>query len=534
MLTEADIIIVGSGASGAAAAWRLSQNSSLKIVCLEQGEHTDASKYPTSSVDWELKKQTASNYNPNVRKQVADYPIDDTQSPISLANYNGFGGSTILYSGHFPRFHPSDFATRTLDDIADDWPFGYAELAPYFEQNEQMMGVAGLVGDTAYPDYHALLPPIPLGPAGEKLAKGFNKLNWHWWPSYSAINTKNHQQRAGCVNLGPCNTGCTQGAKGSVDVTYWPEALRHGVTVYTNCHVFDIPLDKQDKATGVKFLDIEGNAHFIKSHVVILAASGIGTPRILLQSKSNRFPNGLLNDYDLVGRNLMLHPLAYTEAVFDEPLNSSLGPQGCCFLSQQFYETNDAHDFKRGYTMQVLRGSPALETSLTGYLTRKIPLGKNHHKAFSKHFNCNMGIAVISEDLPELHNRIELDALNTNSLGLPGLKVHYQLHENTKKMLMHGIKRSKEVFEAAGAKVTNSFSPVKHAGWHLMGTARMGLDDKSSVVNQHGQAHAVSNLFIVDSSIFVTSGAVNPVATAQALTLKICDELSRNIKQWIA
>ena len=525
-----DVVIVGSGASGAAAAWSLSRHPGLKILCLEQGGRTEPGHYPTASADWELSRQGPMSPIPGKRSNPADYPIDDSNSPIAIANYNGFGGSTILYSAHFPRFHPSDFRTHKLDGVGDDWPSSYEDLAPFFTLNEKMMGVAGLVGDPASPDYESLLPPVPLGPGGERLARVFNELGWHWWPSYAAINTRGHAGRGPCINLGPCNTGCTQGAKGSVDVTYWPQALKQGVEVRTGCYVQEVLLDADDKAKGVRYVDAEGREQVQGAAVVILACSGIGTPRLLLNSKSKAFPDGLLNTHGNVGRYLMLHPLAYTEAVFDKDLKSSIGPQGCCILSQEFYETDETRDFKRGYTMHILRGAPPMETALSGYVMRRIPLGPDHHKKFADYFNRTMGIAVISEDLPDPQNRMELDPDSCDIHGMPGVRVHYSLGDNTKKMLAHGMEKSKQLLETAGGRVTSSFAPVREAGWHLMGTARMGNDPKTSVVNEFGQGHEVENLFIVDSSIFTTAGAVNPVATAQALTLRICDFLGKNLK----
>ncbi|EUC21283.1 GMC family oxidoreductase [Paraburkholderia hospita] len=529
MKDVADIVIVGSGASGAAAAWRLSRDCALRIVCLEQGGRADPAAYPSTRTDWELERAGAFSSNPAVRLSAADYPIDDSASPISIANYNGFGGSTILYSAHFPRFHPSDFRTRSLDGVGEDWPLAYEDLQPWFGENERMMGVAGLVGDTANPDYETLLPPVPLGEAGRAMARAFNTLGWHWWPSYAAINTHRHGNRGVCVNIGPCNTGCAQGAKASVDVTYWPAAQRQGVEVHTGCRVREITLDARGLANGVVYFDAQGREQRLDARVVVLACSGIGTPRLLLNSKSSTFPEGLLNDHGLVGRNLMLHPLAYTEGVFEDNLRSSFGPHGACMLSQQFYETSRERDFVRGYTMQVLRGAPPAETAVSGYFMRQVPLGSDHHRRFAQLYNHTVGIAVISEDLPERDNRVELDFEHCDSSGMPGVKVFYRLGENTKRMLKHGIDMSKEVFAAAGAKVVSSFGPVRHTGWHLMGTTRMGDDPATSVVNRHGQAHAVKNLFIVDSSIFVTSGAVNPVATAQALTLMASDWIARNL-----
>ncbi|MQX38203.1 GMC family oxidoreductase [Roseospira navarrensis] len=520
-----DVVIVGSGASGAAAAWRLSRDRSLRIVCLERGGPPDPARYPATRADWEMARHGAASPFPGERADPADYPVDDSASPIAIAHVNAFGGSTLLYSGHVPRFHPSDFRTRTLDGVGEDWPLTHEDLTPYFAENERMMGVAGLVGDPANPDYDSLLPPVPLGPMGRRLGEAFNALGWHWWPSYGAINTRSHGGRAACINLGPCNTGCAQGAKGSVDVTYWPEALRQGVEVRTGCAVVEVLLDGRDRASGVRYIDAEGREQVQTAAVVVLACSGIGTPRLLLHSTSTAFPDGLLNDTGLVGRNLMLHPLGYTEGLFDEDLGSSIGPQGCCLLSQQFYETDPDRGFARGYTMHILRGPPPGETAVTGYLMRRIPLGPDHHRRMAETFNHTAGIAVIAEDLPDPDNRVALDPDHTDAHGMPGVRVTYTLGENTKRMLAHGLDRSKDVFAAAGAKVTAAFAPVRQTGWHLMGTARMGTDPRTSVVNAFGQAHTVPNLFIVDSSVFVTAGAVNPVATAQALTLRMCDHL---------
>ncbi|MGQ0709293.1 MAG: GMC family oxidoreductase [Rhodoferax sp.] len=522
-----DIAIVGAGACGAAAAWRLSRGGRFSVACLEQGDWASPAHYPSTRPDWELSRAGAFNVSPNVRGLSADYPIDDSGSPIAIANYNGVGGSTVLYSAHFPRFHPSDFQTRTLDGVGDDWPLRYADLLPYFHENERMMGVAGLVGDPANPDYESLLPPVPLGPMGQRLAAGFNQLGWHWWPSPAAIATRTHQGRAACINLGPCNTGCAQGAKGSVDVTYWPAALRQGVRLMPRCRVLEVTLDKRGRASGLRYRNAQGQEAQLHARVVVLAANGIGTPRLLLHSRSAAFPDGLLNTHGEVGRRLMLHPLGYVEAVFDEDLQSSLGPHGCCLLSQEFYESDAQRGFVRGYTLQALRGAPAVETALSGYFMRRLPLGAGHHAAFRRLFNHTAGLAVIAEDLPETCNRIELDPTKADSDGMPGVKVHYRLSDNTRAMLKHGLERAREVLTTAGGKVSAQFAPVRHTGWHLMGTVRMGDDPRQSLVNRHGQAHEVDNLYVVDSSLFVTGGAVNPVATAQALALYVAEHIAQ-------
>ncbi len=525
-----DVLIIGAGATGAAVAWRLGQTS-LNVLCLEQGGHTDPSDYPSTRADWELSKLKDFHVSPNIRQNPADYPINDADSPISIANFNAVGGSTILYSAHFPRFHPSDFKVRTLDGVADDWPLTYEQLAPFFALNDRMMGVSGLGGDPAYPPIDGLLSPVPMGRMGERLGQGFNQLGWHWWPSYAAIATRPHGGRPACINLGPCNTGCAQGAKASTDRTYWPLALQSGVRLQTHARVSEITLDGQGKANGVRYFDQSGQAHFQPARLVVLACSGVGTPRLLLNSRSPRFPDGLANRSGQVGRNLMLHPLGYVEGVFHENLQAHRGPQGCAIYSHQFYETERQRGFVRGYTLQVLRGPGLMETATSGFLRRDIPHGEGFQAALADRYGHTVGIGVITEDLPEPHNTVTLDTHLVDSHGIPAPKIRYSLSDNTRRMLSHGIDRGKEVLRAAGAHKVLGFGPVRHTGWHLMGTARMGHDPATSVVNAKGRCHDVSNLCIVDSSVFVTSGGVNPVSTMQAIALHIADGIIRDRHQ---
>jgi choline dehydrogenase-like flavoprotein len=528
-MKEVDVLIIGAGATGAAVAWSLSSGTSLKILCLEQGPRMEPSNYPSTRADWELQRQAGYHVSPNVRQLPGDYPINDASSPIAIANFNAVGGSTILYSAHFPRFHPSDFKVRTLDGVADDWPISYQDLEAYFATNDRMMAVSGLGGDPAYPPIENLLPPVPMGKMGEAMGSGFNKLGWHWWPAYAAIATRPRDGRNQCVNLGPCNTGCPQGAKSSVDVAYWPHALRQGVQLRHGCRVRKITIDTVGKANGAIYFDENGVEQFQRARLVIVACNGVGTPRLLLNSTSSAFPNGLCNSSGLVGKNLMLHPLGYVEGQFDEQLDSHLGPHGCCLLSQEFYETNLDRGFVRGYTMQILRGPPPIETALAGITRGEIPWGKGHHASFAAQYGRTIGMGIIVEDLPEEHNSVTLDPTLKDGNGIPAPKINYTLSENSKKMLSHGLDMGKQVMTAAGSVKNMAFGPVRNTGWHLMGTTRMGTDPQRSVVDSLGRCHDVPNLYIVDSSVFVTSGGVNPVSTMQALALFIADNIKKTL-----
>ena len=524
-----DVLIVGAGASGAAVAWSLAETR-MRIVCLEQGDWMNPADYPSNFPDWEVRGGETAATSPNYRNRDADYPVNDADSPIAVLNFNAVGGSTIIYSAHFPRFHPSDFRVHSLDGVADDWPISYELLDPFFAQNDHNMGVSGLRGDPAIPDHEPPLPHIPMGKMGEIMGRGFNKLGWHWWPSDSAIITEPYEGRGQCLNLGPCNMGCAQGAKSSVDVAYWPVAQRLGVELRTNCRVSEITVDSNDMATGVKYWDANGNETHQRAEVVIVACNGVGTPRLLLNSKSTRFPDGLANRSGLVGKNLMLHPWGAASGLFDEPLESHFGPQGCCILSQQFYETDLSRGFVRGYNLQVTRGSPPISTARGGMLSGRIPWGSGHHDAFEKYYDRSISVGVCAEDLPEEHNRVELDDKLCDSNGIPAPKIVYTASENSLKMLEHGVSKAAEALEAAGAiEVNKAPFPLRMAGWHLLGTARMGTNPETSVVNEWGRSHDVRNLFLVDGSVFVTSGGVNPTTTIQAVALYIADAMKQRL-----
>ena len=522
-----DVLIIGAGASGAAIAWSLSKTG-MKIVCLEQGDWPNFSTYPSTGRDWESRMWGDYNVNPNQRKLDADYPINVENSPISVANYNGVGGGTVLYSAHFPRFHPSDFLSKTLDGVGEDWPITYEVLDPYYNQNNFMMGVSGLAGDPAYPSKPALMPPLPLGKSATVLAKGFNKLGWHWWPSDSAITTEAYDGRDKCINLGACNTGCAQGAKASTDITYWPHAIRAGVEVRTHCRVRKITMNDKGMATGVIYFDENDLEQHQAAEMVVLACNGIGTPRLLLNSKSSHFPDGLANNSGLVGKNLMFHPYGLTQGVFKKPLDGLKGPS-ICIWSQEFYESDPSRGFVRGFTHEGVRGIGPITTITEGMIAGRIAWGKNHHKNARDHINRIVGLASICEDLPELHNKVTIDPDLTDSNGIPSPKIDYKISENSWKMLNFSVDRAKEVLKAAGAYDVFSEAPMANAGWHLMGTARMGTDPNNSVVNEWGRSHDIKNLFIVDGSLFVTSAGVNPTSTIQALALYIADNINKRL-----
>ena len=521
-----EIIIVGAGASGLASSWYL-VNSGLNVACFEQGDFLKKEKIIELDLGGELQRFNSLSFDPNIRNSNCDYYIDSAQSPIHIANFNGVGGSTILFSGQYPRLKPSDFLVKTHEDLASDWPINYEDLLPFYELNDQMTGVSGLSGDIKDPFFKSLMPPVPFGEMGRKLIKGFDTLNWHWWPAYSAINTVPFNERPADDYSRPSNLGGDlKGGKGSTNHTYLPQALDKGLILKTNCKV--IKLIKNSKTNSIKkiiYINENGKESVAKADIIILAASGIGTPRLLLSSTDDLNHKGIANSSDLVGRNLMLHPLGYVEGHFRENLRSNSGPQGCCILSQEFYDSDIKRGFHRGYTFQIIRGPLPIEAALNFTSRKLVNFGQDFFTAFNSLYNHTAHMTVITEDLPELHNRVLISKRNFDKFNNPGIEIHYKLSENTKNMLIHGLNNGRKLMKAANAYKSFIMGPVRNTGWHTLGTCSMGKDPSSSVVNEFGKAHDVENLFILDGSVFPTSGGVNPASTIQAMALYISEKI---------
>jgi choline dehydrogenase-like flavoprotein len=521
---DVDVVIVGAGPSGAVSAHTLASKG-LKVLCLEQGDWVSPADYPGNKPEFELLLQKKWSWNPNTRQRPEDYPMNLDGTDVTPVMFAGVGGSSLLYGAQWLRLLPSDFRVKTLDGICDDWPIDYYELEPYYNRVDEFLGVAGLGGDPAYPPQEYEMPPHPLGKGGMLAAKGLNKLGWHWWPGTQAIPTWKFKSMEKCVRWGVCETGCPAGAKASFDLGYWPHATAAGAKLVTGARVRQITTNEQGMADSVIWIDREGREHKQRAKIVIMAANGIGTARLLLLSASAAFPQGLANSSGLVGKNLMLHPNNEVLGLYDEDIESWKGPAGQLIYSLEFYETDRSRGFYRGSKMNLMP-VPGVLRLLS--MRENLPFEERWGEAFhdiTKYAGKALSWAGNIEDLPEESNRVVLDPELKDSDGIPAPRIEYKISENTQKNMDYALERMVEMHVAAGAKHIFKTPIWREAPGHILGTARMGNDPKTSVVDRYGRSHDVRNLFIVDGSVMVTSGAVNPTATIAALALRTAEHI---------
>lgn len=504
---EVDYLIVGVGAAGGVLLQRLAR-AGFKVLGMEAGPFWDTER------DW-VSDETGSH-----QLYWEDLRITGGKNPLALGANNsgkGVGGGSVHWAAFTPRFHPSDFEVYTRDGMGVDWPISYQDLKPYYELLELEMPVAGPWFPWGDPHGYAF-GPHPMGEVGNALIRGCTKLGIGISAGGPvAILSGSRGNRPHCIYRGYCIQGCKVGAKASTLITHVPDAIENGAEIRDRCMVSCIHHDhKSNRVTGVSYFDRKGNEHFQKAKVIIVCGYAIETPRLLLNSACDGYESGLANSSGTVGRYLMAQAGNVILGRFEEPVRMYKTPPAHA-MTEEFYETDPKRDFARGFAIQTVAPLPIsfakqmmVARGSWGWGMRRIMMDYNHWATFG----------LLGEILPWADNRVTLSH-EKDQFGLRVAHVHFDLHENDKKLISFGKTKVAEVMYAAGAREVEQ--EARYA--HLVGAARMGGDSATSVVDGFGRTHDIANLFICDGSILPTQGSANPGLTIQALAARTADYL---------
>ncbi|HEY3976717.1 MAG TPA: GMC family oxidoreductase [Streptosporangiaceae bacterium] len=502
---EVDLVVVGCGAGGATLLQRLARRG-WRVVALDAGPFWD----PDS--DW-VSDEAGSHhlYWTEPRVITGDDPV-----PLGSNNSGrGVGGSMVHYAGYAPRLHPSDFETRTRDGVGADWPLRYEDLRPYYADIEGELPVAGERwpwGDPhSYPQR-----PHPVGGNGEIFLRGARAAGITAKVGPVAISNGRFGNRPHCIYRGFCLQGCKVNAKASPLITHIPDALAHGAEVRPDSMVTGIEVDERTgQATGVHYIR-GGVPRFQRAAVVAVAGYSIETPRLLLNSASRRFPDGLCNEFDQVGRYLMVQGAPQTAGRFDDEVRMYKAPPPEV-SSEEFYETDPGAPYRRGFSIQNVSPLPITwaehvaaqghwGTALRRYLSDYV------------HWAC---LGALCEFLPQPGNRVTLDA-ERDRHGLRVARVAYSQCDNDRQLMRAARGVMERILHAAGADEVITIDRYAH----LVGGARMAADEQHGVVDRDGRSFAIPNLYITDGSVLPTQGSANPALTIMALAARAADRLA--------
>jgi len=509
------VVVIGSGAGGGTLSNELAQKG-IDVVCLEAGPRVEIDEFVNdewsnfAKISWLDKRTTSGTWR--VAKDFSGLPAWIVKA---------VGGSTIHWAGASLRFQEHEFkAKTTYGDIAGasllDWPLSLAELEPYYAKAEDKMGVTGTHG----------IPRLPGNNNFKVMAAGAKRVGYKdVHTGNMAINSEPRDDRGSCLQIGFCFQGCKSGAKWSTLYGEIPKGEATGkLEVRPNSQVLQIQHDDSGKVTGVLYADKDGNQHVQKARVVAVAGNSIESPRLLLNSASAKFPDGLANSSGMVGKNYMRHMTGSVYAMFAKPVNMYRGTTMAGIIKDE--SRNDpARGFVGGYEMETLSlGLPFMAAFLDPGAW-----GRDFAAALDMYENM-AGMWLVGEDMPQDSNRIALHPMEKDQYGLPVPNVHFDDHPNDVAMRNHAYKAGTAVYDAVGA--TRIVETPPYPSTHNLGTNRMSENARDGVVNKHGQTHDIKNLFVSDGSQFTTGGAENPTLTIVTLAIRqadyIADRMGKN------
>ena len=544
--TPVDFVVIGAGAAGGVVAKELS-TAGFQVVVLEQGPYLRAEDFEHD----ELKKKRIwsppyigqdvltndHSLQPNTFRKTAK----DKAALAPAVQYGRcVGGGSVHFTANYWRLHEIDFIERSRFGPIEgtgfaDWPITYGDLEPYYTKAEWDLGISGLAGASPFDPPRSKpypLPPLPVKSSGVLMDKGARKLGWHSFPAPLAILSQPYRGREACHHCGYCIFfGCEWGAKSSTLASVIPMAEETGrCEVRTGCYVRKISTDKGGRVDGAVYFDSQRREQFQKAKAVVLCANGAETPRLLLLSKSNLFPDGLANSNGLVGKYLMFDCDSGANGIFEHPLNEYKSVV-VTRVVHDFYDSDPKRGFYGGGGIDARLEAYPVEYALFSTPPGTPKWGAGFKRSLQENYNRQLMILTHLTTLPLESNTITLDPEVKDAWGLPAMRVTYKNHPDDLKNMAFFSDRALELLDAAGAQKKWAIEPQETtASVHLMGTCRMGNDPKASVVDKYHRAHDVPNLFIVDGSSFVTSGRNQPTCTIQALAYRASDYIARQAR----
>jgi choline dehydrogenase-like flavoprotein len=566
-----DVVIVGSGAGGGMAAYMLTAGGA-RVAVVEAGNHNFDRDIRHHQWPWELPLRNSYTPDPvqvrlTTKEEVVGKGIQERVTifdgsahntyhtnhffvkirdwrythpedmPYRWVRVRSIGGKTNCWAGGANRWGPLEWKPYSYDGFGVDWPISYEEMAPWYSKTEKLMGISGeRTGKmTALPDGEFQPPPAsdclctimrgPIARAGYTVVR-----------EARAAITRPLNGRPSCHYCGRCGHGCDSGSKFTSVGALLPPATATGrMTMFTNAIVREVNLDRQGRASGVTYVDrYTHQENTVRGRYVVLSASAIETARILLNSKSSLFPNGLANSSGQVGRNLVEDTKGFVTAYLPQLEGRAVTNEDSydgSLLIHPFVNVDErtrSKDFLRRYLIYVSGGftmSPGDRGDLP-------PFGTERKAATSREYGSDFTIMGAGCGLEDPNNFVDIDPEVKDAWGIPAVRIHLKFGPNQEAMIRHMVERATEMIESAGGKVlTRPASPsVPGSQIHEQGTCRMGDDPKKSVTNRWGQSHDVPNLILADGSIHCTSGITNPTLTILSLTMRNISHLVEEVR----